>query len=374
MYLYLSLGSDFMKRKFLLLTTVVMLLFGCDQEKNKTEKVIEEENKKVEVTVLEENKKPVVRVEKEEKEEVEIKEDGVLLEIYPTEKFFDHNTESIILETENTYALETVRMTSPMDGVNVSLESGEYLFMMGFFSPMYDEFSVELEKDKVYEFKVTIPEGIPYNRIVAELGEYRNEWIISYNGMEEVEKIQLEKKKWSPKSLEEYAPEMALVKASVLSTYLEETEEFYEEDYNYWRNIALATTYLDPRGTLLEGEFEDALYIDEWLLPEIIKSLYPNYKKEVEKIPDLVVENPGGIGFYSAITTYEPEITPMIDGVEEIDGNAWAVYVRVIDTKEDIVKDYEVILKENSNFNELSPFDYSIDSIKEITQLDLKDN
>ena len=94
----------------------------------------------------------------------------------------------------------------------------------------------------------------------------------------------------------------------------------------------------------------------------------------MEKIPDLVVENPGGIGFYSAITTYEPEITPIIDGVEEIDGNTWGVYVRVIDTKEDIVKDYEVILKENSNFNELSPFDYSIDSIKEITQLDLKDN
>lgn len=361
-----------MKRKLLLLIIIGMLFSGCKSEDNKVEEIVEKEDKKVEVTVLEENKKPVVRVEKEEKEEVEIKEDGVLLEIYPTEKFFDENVEPIIIETEDSYALEKIRISSPIEGVNVSLESGEYLFMMGFFSPMYDEFSLELEKDKVYEFKVAIPEGIPYSRIVARLGEYRNEWIISYNGIEELELIQLEKKKWNPKSLEEYSPEMALVKASVLTAYLAEAEEFYKEDYNYWKNVALATSYLDPRGTLLEGNFGDDIYIDEWLLPEIINSLYPNYKKQVEMIPALVVENPGGIGFYSTTLTYEPEITPEIKSVEKSEDNTWAVYVDVTDMEKGVIKDYEVILKENSEFNQFSPFDYSIESIYEYSTIKIE--
>lgn len=312
--------------------------------------------------------KPKVRVEKpEESESPKPGQDDILLQVYTSGRHFTDES-PIIIPTSDQYQSERIRIVTELEGVEVRLELGEYMYKMLYFHPFLDIFNLTLEKNQVYEFTAPLPEGIPNMRLVTSQGPYRDEWILSYDGSGERVKVDLVKEKWEPRDLDQWSAEIDLARAGVISAFLAGDVEFYKDSLAYWQNASIALTYIDPYDCVLSGFDEgfDDWTIEPWLLIRTTEAMCPTGFEPESVEPYYFYYDADRTLYYMRPTNYDLSFETTLLDLEKLGDGSYKARIGLTSLHEGIDYYYEVFLKGKDEYDPYSPFEYRIESIKGI--------
>lgn len=143
---------------------------------------------------------------------------------------------------------EDIKFVAHTEGLTVMLdtidfdENFETLYFVGSANEIVPEVG------KVYSFKGAMPEAIPYGRIVVYKDGMLSDFILSYNGFEEENKIEI----FSDNIKEVEAPDentniISLCKAFAQSCYINNTDKLDSTSDYFWDTIAYAITNYSPK-------------------------------------------------------------------------------------------------------------------------------